>query len=222
MFKSFLLKELRQYSVQIILLTILNVLFYFVLLINLASSGDSVNMLTLLKKFTLIFAVITGFTMASLLISSEYHAKTQYFLETLPFSRFKMILTKYLVGVVVLMATLGIPLLITYISLLINDNFDVFGDGSVVIISASGHSMGEQQVLYIDLPKTGPILLSADLYILREARDNYWISNGNDKKKTIQSFAKIDRFLDRTKTTLWIQHNYEQFKKMKLSPQFYD
>ena len=99
--------------------------------------------------------------------------------------------------------------------------FDVFGDGSVVIISAAGHSIGDQQVLYVDLPNSGSILLSADLHISAEAYKNQWISIGN-REEINQSIAKIDTFLKRTKTSLWIQHEIEQFRKLKLSPQYYD
>ena len=100
--------------------------------------------------------------------------------------------------------------------------FDVFGDGSVVILSASGHSFGEQQVLYIDLPNNGPILLSGDLHISKAAYTNQWISLGNKKAEMKQSISKMDTFLKRTKTTLWIQHEMKQFKKLKLSPNYYD
>ena len=104
----------------------------------------------------------------------------------------------------------------------INPVFDVFGDGSVVIISASGHSIGDQQVLYVDLPNNGPILLSADLHISAEAYENQWVSIGNRKVEINKSISKIDMFLRRTKTSLWIQHEIEQFRKLKLSPKFYE
>jgi glyoxylase-like metal-dependent hydrolase (beta-lactamase superfamily II) len=42
-------------------------------------------------------------------------------------------------------------------------DYDVFGDGSVVIKSAPGHSPGHQ-VLFVRLARTGPIVLSGDLY----------------------------------------------------------
>jgi len=43
------------------------------------------------------------------------------------------------------------------------DDHDVFGDGSVVIKWAPGHTPGHQ-VLFVKLVKTGPVLLSGDLY----------------------------------------------------------
>src|SRR5258706_14386468 len=44
-----------------------------------------------------------------------------------------------------------------------NDEYDVFGDGSVVIKAAPGHTQGHQ-VLYVKLAKTGGVVLSGDLY----------------------------------------------------------
>jgi N-acyl homoserine lactone hydrolase len=48
-------------------------------------------------------------------------------------------------------------------TLLVNDEYDVFGDGTVVIKSAPGHTPGHQ-VLFLKLKKTGPVLIAGDLY----------------------------------------------------------
>lgn len=42
-------------------------------------------------------------------------------------------------------------------------DLDVFGDGRVRILAAPGHTPGHQ-VLFVDLPRGGPVLLSGDLY----------------------------------------------------------
>ena len=49
------------------------------------------------------------------------------------------------------------------------DEYDVFGDGTVVIKAAPGHSPGHQ-VLFVKLAKTGPVLVSGDLYHYPEER----------------------------------------------------
>ena len=53
--------------------------------------------------------------------------------------------------------------------LLQQDEHDVFGDGAVVIKAAPGHTPGHQ-VLLVKLPKTGPVVLSGDLYHYPEER----------------------------------------------------
>ena len=49
------------------------------------------------------------------------------------------------------------------------DDYDVFGDGTVVMKLAPGHTPGHQ-VLFLKLKKTGPIVLSGDLYHYPEER----------------------------------------------------
>ena len=52
---------------------------------------------------------------------------------------------------------------------LTKDEYDVFGDKTVIIKAAPGHSPGHQ-VLYLKLAKTGPVVLSGDLYHYPEER----------------------------------------------------
>ncbi len=50
-----------------------------------------------------------------------------------------------------------------------DDEYDVFGDKTVIIKAAPGHSPGHQ-VLFVKLAKTGPVVLSGDLYHYPEER----------------------------------------------------
>lgn len=97
---------------------------------------------------------------------------------------------------------------------------DVFGDGSAVILSTPGHSPGHQS-LYLKLQETGPVILSGDLYHFEKNRKDYGIPVWNDKKLTISSFARIDHILDQTSAKLWIQHDPEEAKAIRMSPSFY-
>ena len=45
----------------------------------------------------------------------------------------------------------------------IEGDHDVFGDGSVVLLSTPGHTPGHQS-LYVKLTKTGGVVVSGDLY----------------------------------------------------------
>ena len=105
---------------------------------------------------------------------------------------------------------------------LLKGHYDVFDDGSVIILSAPGHTVGHQ-MLYVKLKNTGPVLLSGDLYHFMENRENYGIPVFNDSKKdTVSSFAFIDKLVDKTGAKLWIQHDADQFADIKLSPFIYD
>jgi N-acyl homoserine lactone hydrolase len=90
---------------------------------------------------------------------------------------------------------------------LFEGDYDVFGDGRVRIISAPGHTPGSG-VLWVNLPKTGPVLLSGDLYVARESRRFGYVPSVNaDRADTLASMARIERILKRTHARLVIQHD---------------
>ena len=103
----------------------------------------------------------------------------------------------------------------------LDGHYDVFEDGSVVILSTPGHTPGHQ-ALYLNLPKTGPIILSGDLYHFEENRVEYAIPVFNtSKRETIHSFVLIDNALDDIEAKLWIQHDKPFVDSLNLSPAFY-
>ena len=80
--------------------------------------------------------------------------------------------------------------------LLQEDEHDVFGDGSVVIKAAPGHTPGHQ-VLFVRLPKTGPVLLSGDLYHYPEERSlNRLPVSELDAQQTAASRTAVEGFLN--------------------------
>jgi glyoxylase-like metal-dependent hydrolase (beta-lactamase superfamily II) len=102
------------------------------------------------------------------------------------------------------------------------DQFDVFGDGSVVIKSAPGHTPGHQMLL-LRLKETGPVLLSGDLYHFPQERTlNRFPVFEFDKEQTRQSRMEIEGFLKATGAELWIQHDYIANRKLRKAPAFYD
>ena len=63
---------------------------------------------------------------------------------------------------------------------------DVFGDGSVVILSTPGHTPGHQSLL-VKLPKTGALVLSGDAAHFRDNFDNRRVPAINDDKVRIDT-----------------------------------
>ncbi|HXJ02833.1 MAG TPA: N-acyl homoserine lactonase family protein [Micropepsaceae bacterium] len=101
-------------------------------------------------------------------------------------------------------------------------DYDVFGDGTVIIKSAPGHSP-DHQVLYLRLAKTGPVVLSGDLYHYPEERVLKRVPTTDfDPGQTAQSRAAIEAFLAQTHAQLWIQHDVTGNAKLKKSPAFYE
>jgi len=99
---------------------------------------------------------------------------------------------------------------------------DLFGDGSVVILSTPGHTPGHQSLL-VKLPKTGAIVLSGDAAHFKDNWDNRRVPSINfDKDKTLASMQKIADTLTKEKAQLWINHDKAQRDSLKMAPEFYD
>jgi len=102
------------------------------------------------------------------------------------------------------------------------DEYDVFGDGTVIVKAAPGHSPGHQ-VLFVKLPKTGPVVLSGDLYHYPEERKlNKIPTTEFNRDQTVASRAAIEAFLKKTGAQLWIQHDYMANAKLKKAPEYYE
>jgi glyoxylase-like metal-dependent hydrolase (beta-lactamase superfamily II) len=102
------------------------------------------------------------------------------------------------------------------------DEHDVFGDGTVVIKSAPGHTPGHQ-VLYLKLAKTGGVMLSGDLYHYPEERVLDRVPTFEfDPERTRASRVAIDAFLKKAGAQLWIQHDFNGNARLRKSPEFYE
>jgi N-acyl homoserine lactone hydrolase len=102
------------------------------------------------------------------------------------------------------------------------DEHDVFGDGKAIIKSAPGHTPGHQ-VLVVDLPKTGRIVLAGDLYHYPEERKlNRLPTREFNADQTAASRTMIEAYLKKTGAQLWIQHDFLAHAKLKKGPAFYE
>ncbi|MBR0983358.1 N-acyl homoserine lactonase family protein [Bradyrhizobium liaoningense] len=105
---------------------------------------------------------------------------------------------------------------------LLTGDKDVFGDGSVTILSTPGHTPGHQSLL-VKLPKTGAVVLSGDAVHFRDNWDNRRVPSMNvDKDQSAASMQKIAETLGKEKAQLWINHDKAQRDSQKLAPEFYD
>jgi len=102
------------------------------------------------------------------------------------------------------------------------DDYDVFGDGTVVIKLAPGHTPAHQ-VLFLQLKKTGPVVLSGDLYHYPEERKLKRVPKFDaDPRQTAETRERIEEFLKESGAELWIQHDFIANSKLKKAPQFYE
>jgi glyoxylase-like metal-dependent hydrolase (beta-lactamase superfamily II) len=104
--------------------------------------------------------------------------------------------------------------------LLDNEDFDVFGDGTVVVMSAPGHTPGHQ-VVFVKLAKTGPVLLAGDLYHYPEERTTGRLPTFEfnvDQSKA--SRQKVEAFIKQAGAALWIEHDIATHAKLPKAPAY--
>jgi glyoxylase-like metal-dependent hydrolase (beta-lactamase superfamily II) len=102
------------------------------------------------------------------------------------------------------------------------DDYDVFGDGKVVIKFAPGHTPGHQ-VLFLKLAKFGPLVIAGDLYHYPEERATGKTPTFEyNREQSVASRAKIEAFLKQTKAKMWIEHDAATFAPLKKAPQYYE
>ena len=107
-------------------------------------------------------------------------------------------------------------------TVILGGDHDVFGDGSVVIKSAPGHTPGHQ-VLFVKLTDPGPVVLSGDLYHFPENRTLKRVPTFNyDEAQTLESMDLVEDFLIETGTKLWIEHDSAANARLRKSPAFYE
>jgi len=105
---------------------------------------------------------------------------------------------------------------------LIDGDTDVYGDGSVILVSTPGHTPGSQSLL-VHLKHSGFIILSGDVVHLEENfRRDIVPSLNTDKAESIASMEKIRQMIATYKATLFINHDKRQTDSLKLLPAFYD
>jgi glyoxylase-like metal-dependent hydrolase (beta-lactamase superfamily II) len=96
---------------------------------------------------------------------------------------------------------------------------DVFGDGTVVMLATPGHTAGHHSLL-VRLRKTGVVLLSGDLYALRESYDHDVVPSENvDRADTLASFDRFKRLVARYKARVIIQHEPADIARLPAFPE---
>ena len=104
----------------------------------------------------------------------------------------------------------------------LHGDYDVFGDGSVRILSSPGHTPGHQSLL-VKLPKTGPVLLTGDAAHFRDNWDTPRAPVQNyDKDATISSLQKLKSVAAANHAQVWINHDAAQTATLRMSPAYYE
>jgi N-acyl homoserine lactone hydrolase len=105
---------------------------------------------------------------------------------------------------------------------LVDGDTDVFGDGSVTLISTPGHTPGHQSLL-VHLKNSGFVILSGDVAHSEENFEKDTVPSLNtDKAASIASMDRIRRMIATYQAKFFINHDKAQSDVLKLLPAFYD
>lgn len=99
------------------------------------------------------------------------------------------------------------------------ESYDVFGDGSVVIYQAPGHTPGHA-VLLVRLPNASAVLLTGDMYHLAESRERRTVPRFNvDRAQTLASMDLVERLATENNALVIRQHVQEDFDALPRFPE---
>lgn len=103
----------------------------------------------------------------------------------------------------------------------VSDNHDVFGDGSVVIRRAVGHTPGDS-VLQVSLKNAGTVILAGDLYHFAEEMTLDRMPTAERSTGTPESRAKVLSLAKQTKAQIWATHDLDLYRRLTRERPFYD
>lgn len=97
-------------------------------------------------------------------------------------------------------------------------DLDVFGDGTVTIVQAPGHTPGHT-ILRVNLANAGTVLLTGDMWHLAESRERRTVPRFNrDRAQTLASMDKVEALARETNARVVRQHVAEDFESMPRFP----
>ncbi|MEQ1618090.1 MAG: N-acyl homoserine lactonase family protein [Terricaulis sp.] len=98
-------------------------------------------------------------------------------------------------------------------------DFDVFGDGSVIIVQAPGHTPGHT-ILRVNLLHAGPVLLTGDLWHMAESRARRTVPRFNtSREQTLASMDKAEALARATGALVVRQHVPQDFAGLPKFPE---
>lgn len=99
-------------------------------------------------------------------------------------------------------------------------DLDVFGDGTVQMISTPGHTPGHHSLL-VKLRKTGPILLSGDVAHFQVNYDEGLVPTGNvSRADTLAAIDRVKGLARHYHARVIIQHAADVFEQLPKLPQY--
>ena len=95
----------------------------------------------------------------------------------------------------------------------LDGDYDLFGDGSVVILSTPGHTLGHQSVV-LRLPETGTVVLTQDAIWMEENLEGYPDLTNYSILDYTNSINRLKMIRDIEGASLWFGHSMKQYSAM--------
>ena len=103
-----------------------------------------------------------------------------------------------------------------------NEDFDVFGDGTVVVMATPGHTPGHQ-VVAVKLANRGTVVLAGDLYHYPEERTTGRTPSFEfAPEQSKVSRARVEKYVEDNHAQLWIEHDAATHAALPKSPAYVD
>ena len=96
----------------------------------------------------------------------------------------------------------------------LNGDFDLFGDGTVVVLDTKGHTQGHQSLM-VKLKNTGVVLLAGDAVYTPENEAGVIPGITWNTHESMQSIDRLKNLRDVHQGDLWYSHGIEQYNAHK-------
>jgi N-acyl homoserine lactone hydrolase len=96
----------------------------------------------------------------------------------------------------------------------LDGDFDLFGDGSMVVLDTKGHTQGHQS-LQVTLKKTGVLLLAADAIYTVENENGAIPGITWNTNESMRSIDRLKQIRDAKRGQIWYSHGAEQYNANK-------
>lgn len=108
------------------------------------------------------------------------------------------------------------------------EEYDVFGDGRVILVRAPCHARGEQ-ALVVRLPRTGTVLMPAGVLAQRFNVVENDFAKGVlpgrllvSPDEAVRNVLKLKRIAQRESATVLVHHDMDAWHETRSAPEFYD
>ena len=92
----------------------------------------------------------------------------------------------------------------------LNGDYDLFGDGSVIVLSTPGHTQGHQS-LKVKLPQTGTVIMAQDAIWMQENMDGYPAGLNYSVQDYTNSVNRLKFMRDLEGAQLFFAHDQDQY-----------